>query len=165
MLRIYTLGTITASFGLLCFGQEGDRNRGGEMEIPLPLVSPRAVGPSFIPLTPKEKAALAFRNTFYPRAVANRVLLAGIDELTNTPSAWPGGAEGFGMRLGTRMGALATRQAIELGGDIIFHTDPRYDLCQCTSFWGRTRHAWSRVVRARKDDGGETIAIARLAGD
>ena len=118
--------------------EEGTRNLGIDtVEIPLPMVSPRAVDPVGIPLTAKEKAAMAFRNTFYPRALANRLLVSSITQLTDSPSEWPGGLEGYSMRIGDRMGALATKQAIELGGNVVFHTDPRYDLCNCSSVTGK----------------------------
>jgi len=163
----FTSGILIVAVSGACFGQTAERNRRGddEFEIPLPIVSPRAVPPAFVPLTSKEKAALAFRNTFYPRAVANRMIWASFDHLLDDPSEWSDSGEGYGIRIGHRMGSLAVRQAIELGGNTLLRTDPRYDVCECTSFWGRTRHAWRRVVSTRKDSGGETVAIARLAGD
>jgi len=129
------------------------------------MVSPRAVDPISIPLTAKEKAAIAFRNTFYPRAIANRVLVSSITHLSDAPSEWPGGLEGYAMRIGDRMGALATAQGIELGGNVLFHTEPRYDLCSCTTFKGKMAHAWKRVLTARTDGGRETIGIAHIASD
>ena len=60
------------------------------------------------------------------------------------------------------MGTLAVRQAIRLAADTAFHTEPQYDLCQCTSAWGRTRHAWRRVVLSKKDSGGEMISVGTL---
>ena len=146
--------------------EEGSRNRGiDSVEIPLPMVSPHAVDPISIPLTAKEKAALAFRDTFYPRAVANRLLISSIAQLADAPSEWPGGFQGYGMRIGDRMGALATSEAIELGGNVLFHTEPRYDLCNCDSVKGRIAHAWKRVLTARTDRGTETIGIANIASD
>ena len=146
--------------------EEGSRNRGiGEVEIPLPVVSPRAVNPLSIPLSAKEKAALAFRDTFYPQAIANRLILASISQVTRHPSDWPSGPEGFGMRFGHRMGALATGQAIELGGNVLLHTDPRYDLCRCSGVGSRVRHAWKQVVTMRRDSGSETIGLSRIASD
>jgi len=129
------------------------------------MVSPRAVDPISIPLTAKEKAALALRDTFSLRAIANRLLISSFMQLTDAPSEWPGGFKGYGMRIGDRMGVLATSQAIELGGNVMFHTEPRYDLCSCSSFKGRMGHAWKRVVTARTDSGTETIGIANIASD
>jgi hypothetical protein len=153
------------------FAQQADqRSRGGaggrtEIEIPLPISSPRALRPgTATPLSAKEKAALAFRNTFYPRTVASRVLMTGWDELRNSQPEWPGGAEGFGMRLGNRMGSLAVRQSIQLAGDTAFRTEPRYDLCECASAKGRMGHAWKRVFISMKDDGGEMVSVSRLGG-
>jgi hypothetical protein len=116
--------------------------------------------PPVAPLTPREKASLAFRNTFAPRALANRLLSASIDQLQDYPSDWPGGMEGFGMRLGSRMGIQAVRNSIRLGTDLAFKIEPRYDRCNCTGFWKRTGHAWRRVIISRSDSGGEMPALS-----
>lgn len=137
--------------------------RGDETIIPLPIQSARSIPPGPLePMTPKEKAALTFRNVFYPIAISNRLLIAGWDHLMDSPTEWPGTGEGFGMRLGNRMGSLAIRNAIQLAGDLAFKTEPRYDRCACSTFMSRTGHAWVRVLTARKDSGGETVAIARI---
>jgi len=105
-----------------------------------------------------------FHNTFYPAAIANRLLVAGFNEWRDNPEEWPSGAGGYGRRLGYRMGTLATRNAIQLAGDTAFHTEPRYDLCACSGVTARTLHAWRRVVTAKKDTGDETIGISKIAG-
>jgi hypothetical protein len=154
----------------VCFGQADQRNRAisnkkDNIEIPLPISSPRALRPgTAIPLSAKEKAALAFRNTFYPRSITSRLLMTGWDELRNSNPEWPSGVEGFGMRFGNRMGSLAVRQSIQLAADTTFGTEPRYDLCECTSAKGRMGHAWNRVVISLKDDGGEMVSVSRLGG-
>ncbi|MDZ4801356.1 MAG: hypothetical protein SGI92_24630 [Bryobacteraceae bacterium] len=90
--------------------------------------------------------------------------MTGLDEFRNSQPEWPGGAEGFGMRLGNRMGSLAVRQGIQLAGDTAFRTEPRYDLCECSSAKGRMAHSWKRVFVSLKDDGGEMVSVSRLGG-
>lgn len=135
--------------------------------LPLPLVSPRVVNSTVTApgaLTPAEKAQLAIKNTFGPRAIANRLLLAGINQWQNHPEEWPGGMEGYGMRFGNRMGRLAIRNAVRLGTDVAFRLDPRYDRCDCSGFLSRTRHAWKRVIVSRTDSGGQAFAVSNFAG-
>jgi hypothetical protein len=62
------------------------------------------------------------------------------------------------------MGRLAVRNAIQLGADVAFKTDPRYDRCDCNGVKLRSVHAMKRVFIARKDGGGEMISVSRLAG-
>src|SRR5687768_919690 len=136
-----------------------------EVDLPIPITSPRAVQPGTIePLSPREKTTRALRNTFSPRAIANRALVAGWGQLWDSPEEWGGDIEGYGQRFGSRMGRLAVRQAVQLSTDIAFGTDPRFDRCECGSFWNRTGHAWKRVVVARKDYGGETLNFSAFAG-
>lgn len=165
MNRLLTLLSICLAAGTLCFGQTANppqRHTKDDIEIPLPLSSPRAFRPGTEPLTAKEKAELAVKNIFLVRPIASRALLAGWDTLWNNQPEWPGGAEGYGMRLGNRMGSQAVRQSIQLAADTAFHTEPRYDLCECTSAKGRLRHALRRVYLSRTDAGGEMLSASRL---
>jgi len=136
-----------------------------EMELPIPISSPRTLQPGTVePLTAKDKASRALRNTFSPRAIANRALISGWGQLWDSPEEWGGDIEGYGQRFGSRMGRLAVRQAVQLSADVAFGTDPRFDRCECSTFWSRTGHAWKRVLVARKDYGGEMINVSSLAG-
>lgn len=164
------LFTTSCAFFLLVspsFSQTDAPQRDGtkslrDIQIPLPLASPRAVRFPAPALTPREKASVAFKNIFYPRALAGMVLLSGFDQLRTQPEEWGGGAEGYGLRLGSRVGQRAVRNAIQLAGDVAFRTENRYDFCACTRFMPRLGHAWKRVIVAHKDDGGDTVAFARI---
>ena len=132
--------------------------------LPLPMASSRAVAGTVDPLTPKEKARLALKNTFGPRALVNRALLAGLNQWTDHPEEWENNITGYGKRYASRWGRLAIRNAIQLSTDVTFKTDPRYDRCDCAGFRARAGHALKRVLVARRDDGGEMINVSRLAG-
>lgn len=132
--------------------------------VPLPLTQPNVVQPGTIePLKAHEKVNLALGNTFGAKALLNRAMLAGIDQWRDKPEEWPSGGKGYGMRYTSRWGRLAVRQFVQTSADVAFKTDPRYDRCSCTGFAARAGHAWRRVLIARKDNGGETIGISRLA--
>lgn len=109
-------------------------------------------------LTAQEKAARALDHTFGPRAVGQRLLIAGIDQWRDHPSEWPGGMDGFTTRFSSRMGRLAVRNSIRLGTDIALKIDPRYDQCECSGFLRRSGHAWKRVIISRSDSGREIPA-------
>jgi hypothetical protein len=132
--------------------------------LPLPLSSPRAVAGTIIPYTPEEKVRLALKNTFGSRAIANRALLSGLNHWMDHPEEWENSIDGYGHRFASRMGRLVVRNAVQLSADLAFKTDPRYDRCDCAGFMARTGHAWRRVLVARRDNGGEMISVARLAG-
>jgi hypothetical protein len=132
--------------------------------LPLPITAPRTVAGAITPLSAEGKARLALKNTFGPRAVANRALLSGLNHWMDHPEEWENSIDGYPKRFASRMGRLMVRNAVQLGADVAFKTDPRYDRCDCSGFLPRTGHAWRRVLIARRDNGGEMISVARLAG-
>jgi hypothetical protein len=144
---------------------EQTRQRADEAELPIPISSPAAVRPGTVePLTPEQKVGRAIRNVISPQAVANRAVTAGWNHLWRDPEEWGGNMDAYGKRFASRMGRLAVRQGVQLATDVAFGIEPRYDRCNCTSFWGRTGHAWRRVVIARRDNGGEIFAVTNFAG-
>ena len=156
----WLIGTSFLALGLPGFAQNPD-------VLPLPLASSRAIAPgttAIEPLSAAEKAQLALRNTFGPRALVNRAMIAGLDQWTNDPEEWEQGWDAYGKRYGSRMGRIAVRNAIQVAADVAFRTDPRYDRCECSGFGARTGHAWRRVFMSRRNGGGEMISVSRLAG-
>lgn len=119
---------------------------------------------SELPLSPRQKAAEALHNTIGPISFLEVGASAGLDQLSNYPREWGGGAEGFGQRIGSRFGKVAIDNSIQLASDLALGTDPRYDLCTCTSVVGRAGHAIRRVLVARRDRGGEMVNISSLLG-
>jgi len=147
------------------WGQEQERNRPMEVEIPIPISNPRAVLPGRTePLTPKQKAELALRNTISPQAIANRAIVGGLDHLWRNPEEWGGNPDAYAKRFAWRMGRMAVRESVQLSTDVAFGLDPRYDRCNCSGFLSRTGHAWRRVVVSRTDAGGEMFAVSTFAG-
>jgi hypothetical protein len=136
-----------------------------EINLPIPISSPRAIQPGTIePLTPKQKLNRAIKNTISPMGIANRFVTTWWDQLMRDPEEWGGNMDAFGKRFASRMGRLAVRQAVQLSTDVAFGLEPRYDRCDCSGFWPRTGHAWRRIVVARRDNGGEMVAVSTFAG-
>ncbi len=134
--------------------------------LPLARSSPIALEPGTLPtpLTTEEKAQRALRNTFGVRGLLTRAITAGFDQYGPHPEEWPQGLEGYGMRYGSRMGRLATRNALMFGTDVAFGLDQRYIRCDCTGVRPRIGYAVRRLFVARKDAGGEFLNVSQMAG-
>jgi hypothetical protein len=137
--------------------------------IPLPMIGTSSLPPHTAanpiqPLTPQGKLDYAVRRTLGPMALANRGVMAGLNQWQNKPEEWGQGWDAYARRYGYRMTRLAARNSIILGLDLVMRTDQRFDRCDCQGFWPRTAHAFRRVVVARTDFGGETVNAARIAG-
>jgi hypothetical protein len=159
------VAVLLTTSGAVAQQQEQQRHRSDEFELPIPISSPRALQPGTIePLTPKQKLNRAIGNTISPRAIANRMVGVGWDHLWRDPEEWGGNPDALGKRFASRMGRLAVRQAVQLSTDVAFGLDPRYDRCDCAGVWSRTAHAWRRVFIARRDNGGEMLAVSTFAG-
>ena len=132
--------------------------------LPLPLVHPRAVEPQATTraLSANDKAQLMFRNTFGARAIGNRMLAAGFDQMRNRPEEWGGGMDAYSDRFASRMGRLMVRNSVRLGTDVALGIDPRYDRCECRGFLARAGHAWKRVLVARSDSGSSMPAYSNF---
>jgi hypothetical protein len=116
------------------------------------------------PLTNSDKAKIVAKDVFSFYGLVSVAAAAGIDQWTDEPREWQLGAEGFGMRFGSRFGRLLLRDTIQLGFDSVLHTDPRYDRCECAGFLLRSRHALRRTLVARRDGGGEMLNISKIGG-
>lgn len=120
---------------------------------------------SYAPLTPAEKLTFAIQRTFDRGSLARTVFASGVDTLTDTPEPWPSGMEGFGMRLGSKLGHRMAKHAIMAGVQTVMHDDPRRIPTTATGFWPRTRQAFLNTYRIRHDDGVRThFNYSRLAG-
>lgn len=119
---------------------------------------------TFEPLSRSEKVKYAVKHTIGPGALIDRAVLAGFNQMRDHPDEWPGGMEGYARRYGYRMTRLAVRNAVLLGADVAFGTDPRYDRCDCSGALPRIGHAFRRVIIARKDNGGEMFNFGRVGG-
>ena len=99
----------------------------------------------FKPLTGRERARVYFEQTYLNvGSYAARAFAAGIDQARGEPREWGGGAAGYGRRFASRYGQFAIENTFVAVGNAALGYEPRYDLCRCTGFWPRTKHA---VVR------------------
>jgi len=97
------------------------------------------------PLTNEQRADVYVRQTFLTAgSYLARAFSAGIDQARGEPYLWGGGMSGYGKRFAARYGEFVIRSSLTAAGDAVLGYEPRYDLCRCSGFWPRTRHALSR---------------------
>jgi hypothetical protein len=75
-----------------------------------------------------------------------------LDQLSNMPDEWSGGA-GFGKRYLARQGGGLASDAIGHSVAAVIHHRVRYDPCSCRGF-ARVKHAMGRAFVSAREDGG-----------
>lgn len=102
-------------------------------------------GGAMTPLTAIQRRELYLQQTLTtPGAYMKRMFGAGIDQARGVPSDWGGGFGGYGMRFASREGQFISANSLAALGNAALRYEPRYDQCQCTGFWPRTKHAIMR---------------------
>ncbi len=94
------------------------------------------------PLSNQERQKVYVHQTFFTAgAYIERIFTAGVDQARGVPSQWGGGMAGYGRRFGNRYGQFVIANTLQSVGNAALGYESRYDLCRCTGFWPRTRHA------------------------
>ena len=94
------------------------------------------------PLTLRERREVYVRQTYLNAgAYFARGFAAGIDQARGIPYEWGGGIGGYGKRYASHFGQFAIGNSLVAAGNAVLGYEPRYDVCRCTGFWPRTRHA------------------------
>ncbi len=94
------------------------------------------------PLTLPERREVYFRQTYFNAgAYFARAFAAGVDQARGIPYEWGGGFGGYGQRFASHFGQFMIQNTLVAGGNAALGYEPRYDVCRCSGFWPRTRHA------------------------
>ncbi len=129
-----------------------------------PLAKPPSdTGYQYKPFTVGQKFKADTKDTFGPIALIGVGISAGIDQFTNTPSAWGQGAAGYGRRYASDFGINAAHQYFGFALQTALHEDPRYFPSADRSVKGRLKSVVRQAFITRTDSGGETFAYARWA--
>jgi hypothetical protein len=87
---------------------------------------------------------------------------AGYSQMTDSPTEWGQGSEGYSRRVGSSVASSGVRAALAFGLDSALHQDPRYSRSDSQGLWFRTGHAVRGTILTRTDSGGETLSTWRL---
>jgi hypothetical protein len=99
-------------------------------------------GGTVAPLTFAQRRDYYLQQTLVtPGAYMKRMLSAGVDQMRGVPSQWDDGWTGYAERVASRQGQFISANTLAFLGNAALKYEPRYDQCQCSHFWPRTRHA------------------------
>jgi hypothetical protein len=99
-------------------------------------------GRTMTPLTLAQRRDYYLQQTLVtPRAYLKRMFAAGIDQARGVPAQWDDGWVGYAERFASRQGQFASANTLAALGNLALHYEPRYDQCNCSHLWPRTRHA------------------------
>lgn len=148
--RIAHLSALIVGFALLSPGM-------------LAQVAPAAELPSrpdpistYRPPTQAEKLHRFEFDTVGPFAFAHAGLAAGIQQATNSPPEWGGGADAFAVRLASNFGIQLVTETTRYGMAQILHEDTAYYPCECSGFFPRLSHSMISTFTARRGYDGHT---------
>jgi hypothetical protein len=121
---------------------------------------------AFVPLTPKQKWNLAFRENADPFNIASAAMAAGLSQRGNqTPKYGEGGAA-YGKRFGAALADFGTQNVFSAGLLAnVLHQDPRYyRKGPGTGVFQRAVYSVSRIGIARQDTGAAAFNASGVGG-
>ena len=102
-------------------------------------------GQTMTPLTGPQRRELYLSQTLItPGAYLKRMFGAGIDQARGVPYQWDDGWGGYMERFASHEGQFIAANSLAALGNAALKYEPRYDRCQCSGFWPRTKHAIMR---------------------
>jgi hypothetical protein len=131
--------------------------------LPAILLGQNAPSSSVAPLSVPEKFEYRVISSFSPTKIIAVGLEAGYDQITNTPSEWKQGGEGYGKRYASEFGTVLARQTFAFTLEAAFHEDPRYFPSGEKGFLRRTKNAIKQAIVTRTDSGNDRFAYARVS--
>jgi hypothetical protein len=120
----------------------------------------------YTPITPKQKLAIAAKDSFDYPLLGLAAFLAGYGQLTNEDRSFGQGLAGYGRRVGVEYGDQAIGNMMTEGFfPIMLHEDPRYFRRGYGSFLSRTWYAATRVFVTKTDAGGTRFNFSEIVGN
>ena len=110
---------------------------------------------AFVPLTPKQKWRLAFKENVDPFNIASAAMAAGFSQMGNQTPKYGEGGPAYGKRFGAALADFGTQNIFSAGLLAnVLHQDPRYyRKGPGTGVLKRVVYSVSRIVIARQDTG------------
>jgi hypothetical protein len=118
-------------------------------------------------LTFKDRLTEYRQSTFQPTALVFPAIVAGYYQMTNYPSEWRQGGEGYGKRLASAYGGVVLDNSISFGIASLDREDPRYvrSTYPKKAIFRRAGYAITHTFVSHRAGGGQhTLAWSRLAG-
>ena len=94
---------------------------------------------------------------FGPYPISGSLLMAGVDQFTNSPPDWRQGMVGYSKRFGSDFGIAATSATARFGLAAAFKEDTLYYRCACSGFFPRLGHALTSTLTARRGADGHRV--------
>ncbi len=102
-------------------------------------------GRALVPMSADQRREIYLQQTLTTTAAyMKRMFAAGIDQARGVPWQWDDGWDGYVERFASREGQFIAANSLAALGNAKLKYEPRYDQCQCSGFWPRTRHAIMR---------------------
>jgi hypothetical protein len=121
---------------------------------------------AFVPLTPKQKWSLAFKENVDPFNIASAAMAAGFSQMGNQTPKYGEGGRAYGKRFGAALADFGTQNIFSAGLLAnLLHQDPRYyRKGPGTSVLKRVVYSVSRIVIARQDTGASAFNASGVFG-
>ncbi len=114
------------------------------------------------PFTVADKFAYRVVQGFGARGFVGAAVGAAIGQALNSPHEWNQGTSGFARRYVSGFAGNFSRQTFAFTLETLFHEDPRYFPSEDKGKKQRAVNALKQIIRCKTDDGGDSIAYARL---
>jgi hypothetical protein len=121
---------------------------------------------AFVPLTPKQKWNLAFKENIDPFNIASAAMAAGFSQIGNQTPKYGAGGQAYGKRFGAALADFGTQNVFSAGLLAnLLHQDPRYyRKGPATGVLQRVVYSVSRIVIARQDTGAAAFNASGVFG-
>jgi hypothetical protein len=121
---------------------------------------------AFVPLTPKQKWSLAFKENIDPFNIASAAMAAGFSQVGNQTPKYGEGGMSYGKRFGAALADFGTQNIFSAGLLAnVLHQDPRYyRKGPGTGVVKRVVYSVSRIVIARQDTGAAAFNASGVFG-
>jgi hypothetical protein len=121
---------------------------------------------AFVPLTPKQKWSLAFRENVDPFNIASAAMAAGFSQMGNQTPKYGEGGPAYAKRFAAALGDFGAQNIFSAGLLAnVLHQDPRYyRMGPGSGVFQRVVYSVSRIVIARQDTGAAAFNASGVFG-
>jgi len=122
-----------------------------------PVTSSRQIDVRYVRPTQATMAGNYVFDAFGPYPIAGSLILAGINQETNSPPEWKQGTLGYAKRFGSDFGIAAIGTTTRYGLAEATKEDTLYYRCECRGIGPRLRHAVVSTLTARRGPDGHRV--------